>query len=238
MSKQRSPARRTSPSAQPESPLTNDITPTEFNSIQTETDPERHTRKCQICHHPERDAIEDEYIRWVRPHSIVCKYDLNDRTSLYRHCRALGLDILRRRNLRVALEPILEAAECVRITADSVISAARIYSHINDDGQWEDPPRESIITKRPYYATSIPPALKERIQRATSEAASSNLQLPTSNSRNLIATVPKLESRITPTKQTTGTVSNRNKTRREKSTIRPQKRRLPAKSPQQMRSRA
>ncbi len=210
---------------------------------------ERHSRKCQICHHPDRDFIEDEFIHWIRPDYIVVKYDLHDRSYLYRHARALGLDMQRRRNLRQALEPILEQNQCVRVNAQSVLSAARIYSHINDDGQWQDPPRESIITKRPFvYAPNPPIRLRDRYQASRemeanlqssipnihsnnqSAPSTSNLDPPSANpqdpppaakTENLIATPKRLETPVTPTKQTTGIVSNRHKNAVEKSTIRP-----------------
>ncbi len=198
-------------------------------------DPERHSRKCSICNHPHRDSIEYDFIHWVRPHSIVCEYQLYDHKTLYRHVQALGLDVLRRRNLRVALEPILEHAYCVRITAAAIVSAARVYSHINDDGQWEEPPRESVVTKVPYYTEGLPPRLAERYKRAhaaqqaeiEAQAATnpivsqirrsvsptavseSNLEPPTSNFQNLIDHNRKLESDVSPTKQTTAPVSNR-----------------------------
>jgi hypothetical protein len=28
---------------------------------------ERHSRRCIICHHPEREAIEEEFVQWRAP---------------------------------------------------------------------------------------------------------------------------------------------------------------------------
>ena len=123
MSKRRSLAQPASVPAPSDPTLPAEPTPIDPNSP---SDPERHSRKCQICHHPDRDFIEDEFIHWIRPDYIVVKYDLHDRSYLYRHARALGLDMQRRRNLRQALEPILEQNQCVRVNAQSVLSAARI----------------------------------------------------------------------------------------------------------------
>jgi len=165
MSKRRSPARPTSVPA-PSDPTP----PTQLAPVDPDSppDPERHARKRSICHHPDRDLIENDFIHWVRPITIVSEYILHDHKALYRHVHALGLAALRRRNLRVVLEPILEHAYCVRITAASIVSAARVYSHINDDGQWEEPPRESVVTKVPYYTEGLPPRLAERYKRAHS----------------------------------------------------------------------
>jgi len=190
-------------------------------------DSERHSRKCLICHHPDRDLIEDDFIHWVRPQAIVVKYDLRDRSQIYRHARALGLDYDRRRNLRHSLEPFIESAECVRITAASVISAIRAFSLINDDGHWEEPPREFINTKKPYFqAPAIPQfTFTDQIERAKAQvraeieaeakhkapasSSESNLEPQTSNIKPLIATPPKLKPHVTPTKQRTARRSNR-----------------------------
>jgi hypothetical protein len=32
---------------------------------------ERHSRKCIICHHPEREAIEEEFLHWRAPGSSL-----------------------------------------------------------------------------------------------------------------------------------------------------------------------
>jgi hypothetical protein len=232
MSKRRSLAQPASVSTPSDPTLPAEPTPIDPNSP---PDPERHSRKCSICHHPDRDSIENDFIHWVRPITIVCEYQLHDHKTLYRHVHALGLDALRRRNLRVVLEPILEHVHSVRITAASIVSAARVYSHINNEGQWEEPPRESVVTKVPYYTEGLPPRLAERYKRAhaaqqaeiAAQAArnpfvsqirrgvsptavsESNLEPPTSNFQNLIDHNQKLESDVTPTKQTTAPISNR-----------------------------
>ncbi len=190
MSKKRSSARRALPPApSTDAPAKAEIIPANESPIsptQGDLDPSRHTRKCAICHHPDRDSIEDDFIHWVRPYTILSEYSIRDHKTLYRHARALGLDFLRRRNLRLTLEPILEAAQHVRITADSVISAARVYSHINEDGQWIDPPRESIITKKTVLLSQHSSATQRalpshRRRRAQIKPKTSNLETPKSN---------------------------------------------------------
>jgi len=121
----------------------------------------RHRRKCQICHHPDRELIEDLFIHWHSPNSIAnfinSASDDDDDPSLnennitwvaiYRHAYALGLDEVRRRNLRFAFELILEQAGDITPTSASIMAAARAYAAcVNTDGQWNDPPKRVIVT--------------------------------------------------------------------------------------------
>ena len=41
----------------------------------------RHARKCRICSHPDRDAIEGDFIRWRSPELIAKDHQISDRTS-------------------------------------------------------------------------------------------------------------------------------------------------------------
>jgi len=61
---------------------------------------------------------------------------LADRASVYRHAHALGLFLKRQRNIRAALERIIEHAGEVEVTASGVVSAVQAYSKINAAGQW------------------------------------------------------------------------------------------------------
>lgn len=51
---------------------------------------------------------------------------------------AVGLSEKRRRNIRAALEKIIERAGDVEVTASSVVAAVQAYSKINAAGQWID----------------------------------------------------------------------------------------------------
>jgi hypothetical protein len=96
----------------------------------------RHERKCTICDHPDREAIEQEFLRWYAPEHIAQDHDVPYASAIYRHAHALGLFELRRRNLRLALEPLIEQANSVQASAGAVIRAIRTYAHINDSGKW------------------------------------------------------------------------------------------------------
>lgn len=61
-----------------------------------------------------------------------------DRASVCRHAHALGLFVKRQRNVRAALERIIEKASEVDVTASAVVSAIQAYSKINAAGQWID----------------------------------------------------------------------------------------------------
>ena len=124
----------------------------------------RHRRKCSICRHPERETIEDLFIHWHSPNTIANYFDdtaddaedAGDEShnrlritwvAIYRHAYALGLDEVRRRNLRFAFEHILEQAGDITPTSASIMAAARAYAAcLNNDGHWNDPPKQVIVT--------------------------------------------------------------------------------------------
>ncbi|MGH9712480.1 MAG: hypothetical protein ACRD5M_04175 [Candidatus Acidiferrales bacterium] len=116
----------------------------------------RHARRCAVCSHPDRDAIEGDFIRWRSPELIAREYKLTDRSSIYRHAHSTGLYAWRRREVGRVLEGILEASEHLPLKdADVIIRAARIYSHLDEQGNWFEPPRTTFIFTGP--APAIPP---------------------------------------------------------------------------------
>jgi len=98
----------------------------------------RHQRTCSICAHQQREEIEAAFIAWRSPAAIKAEYGLADRASVYRHAHALGLFQKRQRNVRAALERIIEKAGEVDVTAASVVSAVQAYAKINSAGEWID----------------------------------------------------------------------------------------------------
>ena len=100
-----------------------------------------HARHCTICRHPERQAIEEEFIHWHSPKNIAHGYAVGAR-SVYRHARALGLFERRAAKLRDALGHIIEKVESVSINADAVVRAVYAHAHLSSSGRWiEDAPR-------------------------------------------------------------------------------------------------
>jgi hypothetical protein len=98
----------------------------------------RHKRGCSICNHDQRADIEAAYVSWQSPALIAETFALSDRSTVYRHARALGLDLKRQKNIRAALEHIIEQAANVEVTAPAVVSAIQAYAKINAQGQWVD----------------------------------------------------------------------------------------------------
>jgi hypothetical protein len=79
-----------------------------------------------------------DFVGWQSPVQITRTYHLSDRSSVYRHAQAFGLFAKRRRNVRAALEHIIERAGEVDVSASSVVAAVQAYSKINAQGQWVD----------------------------------------------------------------------------------------------------
>jgi hypothetical protein len=98
----------------------------------------RHQRSCSVCSHANKEEIEGDFIGWRSPATITAEYGLGDRASVYRHAHALGLFAKRQRNIRAALERIIERAGEVDVTASAVVAAVQAYSKINAAGQWID----------------------------------------------------------------------------------------------------
>lgn len=98
----------------------------------------RHKQNCSVCAHAQRVEIEAEFIAWRSPSTLAQQYGLPDRSSIYRHAHALDLFAKRQRNVRAALERIIEKAGEVEVTASAVVAAVQAYSKINSAGQWID----------------------------------------------------------------------------------------------------
>src|SRR5271169_5183575 len=98
----------------------------------------RHSHVCKICAHKKREEIEAEFVAWVSPATIAKDFRLADRATVYRHAHAFGLFEKRRRNVRAALERIIEHVGEVDVTAQAVVTAVQAYAKINAQGQWID----------------------------------------------------------------------------------------------------
>lgn len=92
----------------------------------------RHQAGCKVCSHPQREQIEREWVDWGNT-SRIAKYFGLTRDSVYRHAHAMGLSTKRERNVRKALERIIEQAETVPVNASAVVSAIQAYAKINND---------------------------------------------------------------------------------------------------------
>ena len=112
----------------------------------------RHSRRCLVCPHPDRDAIEGEFIRWRSPAKIAEDYDIADRASIYRHAHATGLFRRRRSETARVLENALEQAEdCPLHDFDIITRAVRLYSRFDDEGRFHEPPRINYVFTGPAW---------------------------------------------------------------------------------------
>ena len=94
----------------------------------------RHETHCTLCQHLERQAIEQEWVDWGNTSRIGKEYKLS-RDTIYRHAHALGLFEKRQKNVRKALERMIEKAGEVEVTASAVVQAVQVYAKINSEGK-------------------------------------------------------------------------------------------------------
>ena len=107
--------------------------------------PKRHSRKCAICNHPEREAIDQAFLHWATGPSIVNDYKLPSLSCLYRHVHAVGLWRRRRKTVRSTLHRIIERAGDTRPSVRDIIRAVEICARFRDDGSYVVPPKRLII---------------------------------------------------------------------------------------------
>jgi len=113
---------------------------------QAEIDVMRHRRLCTICHHPEREAIEEAFLQWRNVRLIAGEFNASGGPSaIYRHARALNLFKKRNLNLRSALELMIEHSERSSPSAEAIIKAIRAHTRMNDLGEWIDTPTTHIV---------------------------------------------------------------------------------------------
>jgi hypothetical protein len=115
---------------------------------QAEIDLSHHKRRCSICHHPDRDAIEEAFLQWCNTRVIQHEFKIAER-AIYRHAHALKLFKQRNLSLRSALEFVIQKAEHVQPTAEGLVKAIHAYTRINDQGQWFDTPTTHIVKVMP-----------------------------------------------------------------------------------------
>jgi Zn-dependent peptidase ImmA (M78 family) len=128
--------------------------------------PGRHEHRCTICAHAQREEIEREFVIWTSTATIAKQYEIS-RDSIYRHAHAVGLFQKRQRNIRAALEKIIERAGDVEVNASAVVSAVAAYSRINSSGQWVERSERLDLNQ-----------LFERMTRDELETYAKNGQLP------------------------------------------------------------
>ena len=107
----------------------------------------RHARKCTICRHKDRPAIDYDYLNWRSSREITKEYSLFHRMALHRHAEATGLSALRKSRLCSVLDTFIEQAEDVPVTGATILRAMRAYSCLTKNGDWVDLPRQKMIRR-------------------------------------------------------------------------------------------
>jgi len=108
----------------------------------------RHKRLCVICRHPNREAIEADFLQWRSAADIAQDFDLYDPRAVYRHAHATGLWRQRRQGLRDVLERIIEQVAVAPVTGDTVLKAIKAYSQLNEEGRFKPHRRRCIVTRK------------------------------------------------------------------------------------------
>ena len=97
--------------------------------------PSRHRRKCAICAHPRRAAIEDAFCRFVSPAQIAKRFRLANRQTVYRHASACGLFVRRNNALGSSLGFFLEKSDRLIPTFTNFLHAVEKFAKIDLDGE-------------------------------------------------------------------------------------------------------
>jgi hypothetical protein len=126
-------------------------------SSPAQPEPDRHSRKCLVCAHPERDAIDQGFLHWRSPQNISLEFGV-PAASVYRHAHSTGLYARRAGKIRQSLSFIIEQAERCTPSADAIIRAVRAFTHINDDGKWIEPTKQVVFTTRHEYVEPSSPS--------------------------------------------------------------------------------
>lgn len=163
----------------------------------------RHSRKCQICNHPERESIEADFVDWDKACAINQRYGLNGKSAIYRHARATGLDVRRRQNLGMVVEKVLEKVDYTDApSASALLRAVRTLASLNERGQWVEPP-----TTHTVISVTEPPA-----QSAAASTTTARRRAPRRSPMEMISnrhTYEKLETGANHSKQRPEVISNR-----------------------------
>ena len=97
----------------------------------------RHAAQCSICKHPNKKEIDSEYKNWGSPVKLAKEYGLT-RQAIFRHARATNLVEERKKNIRAALERLIERVDDCEVTSAAVVSAIQAFAKINAQGRWID----------------------------------------------------------------------------------------------------
>jgi hypothetical protein len=131
-------------------------TPPKLPKTPAEIDLSRHKRRCSVCHHPDREALEEAFLQWRNVKYIDREFQPEGGvTAIYRHARALKLFKQRNLTLRSSLEFVIEQSERIVPSAEGLVKAIRAYSRINESGEWIDTPTTHIVQVVPFSGADL-----------------------------------------------------------------------------------
>jgi hypothetical protein len=104
-----------------------------------------HSRKCSICRHPERQQIDESFLHWRSPQTIMHCFGIKTETTIYRHAHAFNFFALRNRNLQSALCNIIENIDTRDFSGREMLDAVRALAHLTADGRWIHPTSKSEV---------------------------------------------------------------------------------------------
>jgi hypothetical protein len=104
---------------------------------------ERHARKCSVCHHPYRQEIDESFLHWRSPQTIMNCFGIKTETTIYHHAHAFNFFAIRNRNLQSAFANIIEDVDTCHFTGSEMLDAVRALAHFTEDGRWIHPASKS-----------------------------------------------------------------------------------------------
>jgi hypothetical protein len=152
----------------PNSSTTNSSIP----GAQDRPDLERHARKCEICHHPNREEIEEGFVNWRPADRLARVFNVQGQSdAIYRHASALGLYDRRLQNSRRVVELIMECATLCNPSASDVLRAFAIHARLTGQPdvsiphtlniivtrRWEPAPESQPLQEAPTIAVALEP---------------------------------------------------------------------------------
>lgn len=101
----------------------------------TEKKVERHSRRCTVCASPNRQSIEEAYLRWESPSKICKQFQIRCQSALFLHVGALHLAEERDKHIKRCLAGLIEKNLNRRLSGSALIAAIVAFSRIDAEGR-------------------------------------------------------------------------------------------------------
>jgi hypothetical protein len=164
---------------------------------------DRHSRKCTICNHPDREDIDQAFLHWSRSERIVRDYNLPSLSVLYRHAHACGLWNLRRIKIRRALDRLIEQAGDCKPSGNAVLRAIEMSCRFDQEDRYVEPNKKVIVEHQ--VVASEPNPNRKSNQATPGVTPTKQTELRENSNRESL----RLETGVTPTKQSPDPNPNR-----------------------------